>query len=696
MEPFTLMLWVFVVPLHAYALQPSVNMTAMEESGNEGTSREYGGDQESVGQPLPTAGERDSHGDDGAERGMRPGAGEAEREEGYNAAGRNGENQADDGVGKGREGGHRGGDTEEHRGADGGKKKKNEGAHGSDDERGEKEGELRVVEKEEKNWRAQHGDDDKEGKKERELGADNEKDERREEENGEDEVRAEDEMLGEEKGSPEEHRVEEEREERQKNGAAETDTFRLSPSPSFSAEKNSSASHQGPDPLPNALTAADNRPVTPTVSHVTVTAGQSREATFTPDKTNNKLVRPRTLTDGSRSHLREEEGLVPKAIEVKVGPFGGSAHTNLSAREQRTEKRDDYCPLDCACYGRVVQCSDKGIDKIPYGIPYNSRYILLMNNRISWVQLDLLQEYQSLEFLVLSNNRLTDGGIEGAFEGVVQLKRLYLDRNHLSSIPADLPSSLEELRLDSNEPQQQQPGGESVPGGVFGPLGHLRTLSLTHNHLTVVPLRLPANVKELYLRGNRIERVLGGTFAEGSDLLVLDLSANRLTDEGLAGDSLRPLVHLENFNLEGNFLRQVPQQLPPSLRTLNLEGNAIGAVSEADFLSLPHLEHLGLARNQITRVAPGAFWGLPVLHQLELGHNVLRQVPRRLPPSLRSVSLVHNKIRSIPRDAFCSRGKDPPLSGLVTVHLENNLIQLGELDSQAFSCLRGYQVVHFY
>uniref|UniRef100_A0AAV2ITK2 LRRNT domain-containing protein n=1 Tax=Knipowitschia caucasica TaxID=637954 RepID=A0AAV2ITK2_KNICA len=112
---------------------------------------------------------------------------------------------------------------------------------------------------------------------------------------------------------------------------------------------------------------------------------------------------------------------------------------------------DNYCPPECACYGRVVQCSDKGVDRVPYGIPYNSRYILLMNNHIDHIQLDFLSEYISMEFLALTNNRLTDGAIEGAFEGVPALKRLYLDSNQLQSVPIDLPMSLEELRLDNNQ-----------------------------------------------------------------------------------------------------------------------------------------------------------------------------------------------------------------------------------------------------
>ncbi|KAM4615016.1 podocan [Polymixia lowei] len=379
--------------------------------------------------------------------------------------------------------------------------------------------------------------------------------------------------------------------------------------------------------------------------------------------------------------------------------------------------KDNYCPPECACYGRVVQCSDKGVDKVPYGIPYNARYILLMNNRIDSIQLDLLNQYLSMEFLVLSNNQLTDGSIEGAFEGVQALKRLYLDRNLLESVPADLPASLEEFRLDNNRLSVMSTvawarcpsllvlslsnnslgnGSESLPDGVLSPLGNLRTLSLDHNQLTSVPLGLPLSIKELYLRGNLIQQFRGGAFNGTSELVVLDLSANRLTNKGLLRESLLNATHLESLNFEGNRLKQVPRHLPLSIKTLNLEGNLISSINKATFLALPNLEHLGLARNKIFRVAPGAFRTLPVLHQLDLCHNALRQVPRQLPQGLHSAALTHNKIQSVPRDAFCWGNMTQSLSGLVRVQLEHNLIDLGNLDTQAFRCLRGFQVVHFY
>uniref|UniRef100_A0A8C9QVZ7 Wu:fc23c09 n=1 Tax=Scleropages formosus TaxID=113540 RepID=A0A8C9QVZ7_SCLFO len=377
--------------------------------------------------------------------------------------------------------------------------------------------------------------------------------------------------------------------------------------------------------------------------------------------------------------------------------------------------KDDYCPPECACYGRVVQCSDKGVDKIPYGIPYNTRYLLLMNNQIDGIQLDLLKEYLSLEFLVLTNNHLTDGSVEGAFEDMRQLKRLFLDRNWLGSVPTGLPASLEELRLDGNNVSVMSEaswsccpalhlltlannslGEESIPSGAFSPLVSLHTLTLSHNHLSSTPLRLPRQLRELYLHGNRIEQVPGGVFPVGSALLSLDLSANRLPDAGLQRDSFQHAHMLESLNLEGNLLRSVPRHLPTSLRTLNLEGNLISTIGKRAFQGLLHLEHLGLSRNHISQVAPGAFRWLAALHQLDLSHNDLLEVPRNIPPNLHSVLLNHNRISFIPQDAFCAGGRTAAPSSLVRVQLECNVINMQDLDSHALWCLRGFQVVHFY
>ncbi|XP_029969915.1 asporin [Salarias fasciatus] len=374
---------------------------------------------------------------------------------------------------------------------------------------------------------------------------------------------------------------------------------------------------------------------------------------------------------------------------------------------------DDYCPPVCSCYNSVVQCSNKSVGRVPYGIPYGTRQILLMNNYIKGIQLDLFAKYNSMEVLVLSNNWLTDGAIKGAFSQIPALKHLYLDGNRLKSVPTDLPVSLEELRLDNNylraisegawsrcpglfilRLSNNNLGPGSIPDAALSSLRNLHTLSLDHNQLTSIPLGLPLLIKELYLKGNLIEQVREDAFHKMWALEVLDLSANRLTNAGLR-NSLNA-TRLESLSLEGNRLEHVPRHLPPSLKSLNLEGNFISSIKKADFSRLKELELLGLARNKIFEVAPGAFRELAALHRLDLCHNALQQVPRQLPRGLHSVALTDNRIQSVPHDAFCWGDRTRSVRGFVRVHLEHNLIDVGKMDVRSFRCLQGFQLVHSY
>ncbi|NP_001410060.1 wu:fc23c09 precursor [Danio rerio] len=442
---------------------------------------------------------------------------------------------------------------------------------------------------------------------------------------------------------------------------------------------------------------------------------------------------PSTFTDKAKSKVaKHKDNKTLKGKKKKAVKGKPRKTTKVSKKAKKVKKlnheqklkpttpshfpyfEDNYCPSECSCYGRVVQCSDKHLVKIPYGIPYNSRYILLMNNKIDSIQLNLLSQYDSMEFLVLRNNRLTDSAVKKAFEGIQRLKRLYVERNLLRSIPTDLPATLEELRLDwnqisamSNAAFERCPSLQilslsnntllTIPPGVLLPLGSLRTLTLSYNQLASVPMQLPLSLRELYLRGNRIQRLQGDMFWGESELQILDLSLNRLTDKGLGKAALLNATGLESLNLEGNLLKRVPRHLPHTIKTLNLEGNFILSITKDAFVSMPQLEHLGLARNKIAKVALGAFRVLPLLHQLDMSYNALEQVPRQLPLWLHSATFMHNNIRSIPRDAFCwGRDNVSPLSRLVKVQLEYNMIDLGHLDTLAFRCLRGFQVVELY
>ncbi|XP_028305487.1 podocan-like protein 1 [Gouania willdenowi] len=376
---------------------------------------------------------------------------------------------------------------------------------------------------------------------------------------------------------------------------------------------------------------------------------------------------------------------------------------------------DNHCPSECVCFGSVVECSDRGVYKVPHGIPNNSSFISLKNNFISSIRMDLLHHLTSLQFLILSNNWLTDNSLRGVFkEGILALKHLYLDNNHLETVPVDLPRSLEELHLDNNylrdlledswlqcpflsilslSNNQLGHGSQSFPDGVLSPLFNLRTLNLSHNQLTSVPMGLPPSIIELYLKGNLIKQLHERTFIGMTKLEVLDFSGNKLTNDGL-GNSLN-VTHLESLNLEANQLEQVPQTLPSSLKVLNLGSNLISSIKKVAFSNLKKLELLSVARNKVFEVAAGAFRALSFLHQLDFSHNTLQKVPRLLPRNVHSVSLSNNRIRSVPADAFCWGNQTLTIGRRVHVELENNLIDSGTLDPKVFRCIHENLVVHF-
>uniref|UniRef100_A0A8C5GZF1 Uncharacterized protein n=1 Tax=Gouania willdenowi TaxID=441366 RepID=A0A8C5GZF1_GOUWI len=221
-------------------------------------------------------------------------------------------------------------------------------------------------------------------------------------------------------------------------------------------------------------------------------------------------------------------------------------------------------------------------------------------------------------------------------------------------------------------------GSQSFPDGVLSPLFNLRTLNLSHNQLTSVPMGLPPSIIELYLKGNLIKQLHERTFIGMTKLEVLDFSGNKLTNDGL-GNSLN-VTHLESLNLEANQLEQVPQTLPSSLKVLNLGSNLISSIKKVAFSNLKKLELLSVARNKVFEVAAGAFRALSFLHQLDFSHNTLQKVPRLLPRNVHSVSLSNNRIRSVPADAFCWGNQTLTIGRRVHVELENNLIDSGTLD----------------
>ncbi|XP_067104163.1 leucine-rich repeat transmembrane protein FLRT1 isoform X1 [Osmerus mordax] len=220
---------------------------------------------------------------------------------------------------------------------------------------------------------------------------------------------------------------------------------------------------------------------------------------------------------------------------------------------------------------RVVYLYANQLDEFPIHLPPSLRELHLQDNNIRTLPRATLARYPLLERLHLDDNSISTVSIqERAFSGTPRLRLLFLSRNHLSSIPAGLPSSLEELRLDDNRittiPTHAFRGLASlrrlvldgnllantrIADDTFSRLSNLSELSLVRNALQAPPLNLPAaHLLRLQLQDNGMTHVPRGSLDGMRRLQRLDLSGNNLTS--LPRGLLKDAEGLELLLVRGN------------------------------------------------------------------------------------------------------------------------------------------------
>jgi Leucine-rich repeat (LRR) protein len=156
----------------------------------------------------------------------------------------------------------------------------------------------------------------------------------------------------------------------------------------------------------------------------------------------------------------------------------------------------------------------------------------------------------------------------------------------------------------------------------------LQVLDLSHNQLKAFSAKHPivrslftlTNLRELNLRGNRIDR-LPQEVSQLTNLTLLDLSDNRFEEIpssliSLSG-SLRHLFLAHNRTLE-NFDFPSSINYLTNLRRLDVQGNNFHSLPMSLFEKLVHLEELSLSENFFAALPPCAPHGLSALHKLDL------------------------------------------------------------------------------
>ncbi|XP_041837049.1 fibromodulin a [Melanotaenia boesemani] len=294
------------------------------------------------------------------------------------------------------------------------------------------------------------------------------------------------------------------------------------------------------------------------------------------------------------------------------------------------------CPDECDCppsYPVAMYCDGRGLTVMPT-IPSRIKYLYLQNNAIKAVPDSALVNATNLVWLLMHHNQLTSEGIsEQVFLKLEGLERLYLHHNNLTTIPPNLPRSLRDLRINSNNI------GKVTPADLAG-MDNLTILHLHDNAVTAI------------------------------------------------GPSLKVLKSLILLDISGNKLTKVPDALPEQLHQLYLGFNAIDSLPEGFLGGLALLQYVRLAHNQLTDkgIPPNTF-NVTGLVELDLSYNKLERIPI-VSTTLQHLYLQANQIKEFTLGSFCSIVDVTNFSRLQTLRLEGNELSREDIPSESALCLR--------
>ncbi|XP_058422102.1 extracellular matrix protein 2 [Diceros bicornis minor] len=375
-------------------------------------------------------------------------------------------------------------------------------------------------------------------------------------------------------------------------------------------------------------------------------------------------------------------------------------------------------PSRCSLSYRTISCISATLTQIPPLTAPEITSLELIGNSITSIPDEAFNGLPNLERLDLSKNNITSSGIgPKAFKLLNKLMRLNMDGNNLVEIPSELPSTLEELKINENnlqaideeslsdlyqlvtlELEGNNLSETNVNPLAFKPLKSLSYLRLGRNKFRIIPQGLPASIEELYLENNQIEEITEICFNHTRKINVIVLRYNKIEENRIAPLAWINQENLESIDLSYNMLYHVPSYLPKSLLHLVLIGNQIERIPGYVFGHMvPGLEYLYLSFNKLTDdgVDRVSFYGAyHSLRELFLDHNDLKSIP----PGVQEMKALHflrlnnNKIRTVLPEQICNAEEDDD-STLEHLHLENNYIKTREISSYAFSCIRSYSSI---
>ena len=242
-----------------------------------------------------------------------------------------------------------------------------------------------------------------------------------------------------------------------------------------------------------------------------------------------------------------------------------------------------------------LDLSECGLTQVPRGLTDTVRYLQMRRNNLTDLKRETFVDATKIDTLILDENqihRIEDD----TFSRMAHLQQLWLNDNHLETIPRPLPPSLLRLLLESNRIREVT--------NVFPSRSQMNTMSLVGNQISKLSHdafgRL-TKLKNLDLSNNRIPRIYSQTFANNSELASLGLNKNPLRyfqDKCFHG--LISLRFLSLGYIDSDPIHLNPDLFSPLTSLVKLDmDNSPGLVlavvsSDATLTSIGHIRELGL------------------------------------------------------------------------------------------------------
>lgn len=285
------------------------------------------------------------------------------------------------------------------------------------------------------------------------------------------------------------------------------------------------------------------------------------------------------------------------------------------------------------------------------------KYLDLSSNHLSEIDEAFLQ-LTNLEQLNLRSNRLCNLTIN-TFLGLVKLQYLNLDLNNIKSIQVGSFIHLPHLAhlILSNNPFNQLSRIDS-----FG--STLQFIDISNVTLTNIPSGFPHFVRNWKLIKNNITSIMVEDFDGYPYLNSLVLDENKI--DFIETDAFGRLQLLTKLWLNKNNLKEMPIDLPLSLKELSIEENQIKKIAQPSLQGLLNLERLSLRTNQIELIQTKVFSDLINLESLDLSDNKIENLTSELFLNLTKLEILNlskNNIRQLESGCFID------LNGLKALHL---------------------------